>query len=151
MCVLNFSTNPVWNIFHSKNSPRYFQVYSSLHATYRLLSYFNKTWIFSTRSRKVLKCQISWIPNIGRRDDPGGLTRDTWRSSLLFVALFLTHFNKQGEASKHILLSNSHLQLHRWRHIACKVCICLFCERYACSINVFINANLIARSGKVNY
>jgi hypothetical protein len=58
MCVLIFSTTFVWNISHSKkNWARY--DWSSL--KYPLaLSDFNKTWIFLTEFRKILKYKISW-------------------------------------------------------------------------------------------
>ena len=58
-CFFIFSTTFVWNIFHFKKKwERYEQkIYWS---TCKVLSDSNKTWIFSTDFRKILKYQISW-------------------------------------------------------------------------------------------
>ena len=83
MCVSRFSTNFVWNIFHSKKKwERYDKkMYIGPHVKCPLfLSDFNETWNFSKYCRKILKYQISWKsvqwePSCSMRTDG-----QTWRS-----------------------------------------------------------------------
>ena len=61
-CVLIFSTNFIWNIFHSRqNWARYDKnVYLSSCKVPLFLSDFNENWIFSMDFRKILENRISW-------------------------------------------------------------------------------------------
>jgi len=61
-CVLIFSENFVWNIFHSNDSRDLLSyIYTDLHVKHPLfLSEFKETWTFWAEFRKTLKYHISW-------------------------------------------------------------------------------------------